>query len=95
MNIIGLSAFYHDSAAVLLMDGEIQSALQEERFTRKKHDSSLPENALQHLFQECQLENIDYIAYYEKPLLKFECIVDTSLSVAPRGLAPFKESLPS
>ncbi len=95
MNILGLSAYYHDSAVVLLQEGRIISALQEERFTRKKHDPAFPHQALQHTYPSCSPHELDYIAYYEKPLRKFERIVDTFLTVAPRGLTPFQQSLPT
>ena len=95
MNILGLSAYYHDAAAVLLQDGKISCALQEERFSRIKHDAAFPRHALQHLFAICPPPELDYIAYYEKPLRKFERIIDTFLSTAPRGIKPFRKSIPS
>ena len=74
MKILGISAYYHDSAASLIVDGKIISAAQEERFTRKKHDSSFPRNAIQFCINESniQLSDLDYIVFYEKPLIKFE-----------------------
>ena len=85
--IIGISAFYHDSAVALISDGEIISAVQEERFTRKKHDSSFPKNALIYCLNNSNLtlNDIDYIVYYEKPLLTFERLLETYLGAAPRG----------
>jgi len=89
--ILGISAFYHDSAAALIIDGEIIAAAQEERFTRKKHDPSYPNQAIKYCLNEANLslENIDYIAFYDKPLLKFERIIATYISLAPRGLQSF------
>ena len=86
-NIIGLSAYYHDSAASLIINGEIVSAVQEERFTRKKHDSNFPENALKYCLRNSNLtlKDIDYVIYYEKPLLTFERLLETYLGAAPRG----------
>lgn len=95
MNILGISAYYHDSSAVLLQAGEIQRALQEERFSRLKHDPSFPTNALTEIYKRTTLEQIDYVAYYEKPLLKFERIIDSFLSTAPKGFAPFRKSIPT
>ncbi len=85
--IIGISAYYHDSAAALIVDGEIISAVQEERFTRKKHDSSFPKEALEYCLRsnKLTLKDIDHIIYYEKPLLTFERLLETYLGVAPRG----------
>ena len=85
--IIGISAYYHDSAVALISNGEIISAVQEERFTRKKHDSSFPENALKYCLNNSNLtlNDIDYVVYYEKPLLTFERLLETYLGVAPRG----------
>ena len=91
MQIIGISAYYHDSSAVLINNGDIISAVQEERFTRKKHDSNFPKNALKYclLNSNLTLEDIDYIIYYEKPLLTFERLLETYLGVAPRGARSF------
>ena len=79
MKILGISAYYHDSAASLIVDGKIISAAQEERFTRKKHDSSFPRNAIQFCINESniQLSDLDYIVFYEKPLIKFERLLET------------------
>ena len=87
MYILGISAFYHDSAACLLKDGEIIAAVQEERFTRKKHDSGFPINAIRYCLQSqnIDLRNIESIVYYEKPFLTFERLLETYLGVAPRG----------
>lgn len=96
MNIIGISAYYHDSAACLLVDGKIHSAAQEERFTRKKHDHDFPTNAVNFCLKEAQLtiSDIDIIAFYDKPLLKFERILETYLSFPGRGLKSFLMSIP-
>ncbi len=85
--ILGLSSYYHDSAAALIKDGEIVSAVQEERFTRKKHDSHFPSNAIQYCLesQGIDLSDIKDIVYYEKPLLTFERLLETYLGAAPRG----------
>lgn len=96
MIILGISAFYHDSAATLINDGEILSALEEERFTRIKHDNSFPINAINHCLEMNSLtyRDIDYIAYYEKPLLKFERILQTFVETYPSSLNPFLKSIP-
>ena len=95
-NILGISAFYHDSAAALIKDGEIIAAAQEERFSRKKHDSSYPEFAIQYVMQEAsiELEDIDHIVFYEKPFLKFERLLETYLAFSPKGLKQFAMSMP-
>jgi carbamoyltransferase len=79
MNIIGISAFYHDSAACLVRDGDIVAATQEERFTRKKHDPDFPRQAINYCLLEggITIETMDYVAFYEKPLIKFERILET------------------
>ncbi len=94
--ILGISAFYHDSAACLLRDGEIVAAVQEERFTRKKHDFSFPRHAITYCLQEVGLEisELDYVAFYDKPLLKFERILETYLAIAPRGFRTFVKAVP-
>ncbi len=96
MNILGISAFYHDSAACLVQDGKIMSAAQEERFTRKKHDSSFPKNAINFCLRDNNLtvDNLDYVAYYDKPFLTFERILETYLSFAPIGIKSFIKALP-
>ena len=89
--ILGISCFYHDSAATLIRNGEIVAAVQEERFSRKKHDPRFPENAIKHCFksQKIDLSDIEFIVYYEKPLLTFERLLETYLGVAPRGIRSF------
>jgi carbamoyltransferase len=96
MNILGISAYYHDSAACLVCDGKIIAAAQEERFTRKKHDSAFPENAIIYCLKEAGLEpkKLDYVVFYDKPLLKFERIIETYLNYAPRGVRSFSMSMP-
>ena len=95
-SILGISAFYHDSAAALLIDGKIIAAAQEERFTRKKHDSSYPFNSIKYVLDESKLElnQIDQIVFYEKPFLKFERLLETYLAFVPRGLRSFITSIP-
>ncbi|WP_413683856.1 carbamoyltransferase [Prochlorococcus sp. MIT 1011] len=90
-NIIGISAYYHDSAACLIVNGEIISAVQEERFTRKKHDSGFPKNAIKYCLENSNLtlNDIDNVIYYEKPLLTFERLLETYLGTAPRGCRSF------
>ena len=85
-SILGISAFYHDSAAALLVDGKIIAAAQEERFTRKKHDPSYPFNSIKYVLNESKLElnQIDQIVFYEKPFLKFERLLETYLAFAPK-----------
>src|SRR5450432_3821789 len=94
--ILGISAFYHDSAAALVVDGEIIAAAQEERFTRKKHDPGFPTHAIQYCLDEAKLKSdqLDYIAFYDKPLVKFERLVETYLSFAPSGFRSFLMSMP-
>jgi carbamoyltransferase len=96
MRILGLSAFYHDSAAALVVDGRIVAAAQEERFTRKKHDSSFPANALAYCLAEggVKLEDINYVAFYDKPFLKFERLLETYVAFAPRGFQSFRKAMP-
>ncbi|UCG48055.1 MAG: carbamoyltransferase [Phycisphaerales bacterium] len=96
MNILGISAFYHDSAACLVRDGRIISAAQEERFTRKKHDFSFPENAINFCLNHSRLDaaNLDYVAFYDKPFLKFERILETYLAFAPLGIRSFIRAVP-
>lgn len=96
MNILGISCFYHDSACALVRDGDIIAAAQEERFTRKKHDSSFPKNAIDFCLNSAQLrmKDIDYIAFYDKPFIKFERILETYLAYAPSGLKSFLMSIP-
>ncbi|HLO78726.1 MAG TPA: carbamoyltransferase [Magnetospirillum sp.] len=96
MKILGLSALYHDSAAALIDDGVIAAAAQEERFTRRKHDPSFPENAVAYCLAEtgCGLEDVDFVVFYDKPFLKFERLLETYLSFAPRGFTSFKAAMP-
>ena len=96
MKILGFSAYYHDAAACMLVDGELLSAAQEERFTRKKHDADFPINAIRYCLKEAKLnvQDIDYIVFYDKPFLKFERIFETYLAFAPRGFKSFATSLP-
>jgi carbamoyltransferase len=97
MNILGISAFYHDSAAALIRDGEIVAAAQEERFTRIKHDASFPGNAIRYCLLEAATSGdsrCDAVAFYDKPLTKLSRILTTHLSVAPRGLKPFVAAMP-
>jgi len=96
MNILGISAYYHDSAAAFVVDGKIVSAAQEERFTRKKHDAAFPENAIQYCLDnsKIQLSEIDYIVFYDKPLIKFERLLETYLSYAPQGFKSFLLAMP-
>ena len=95
-DILGLSAYYHDSAACLLRDGAIVAAAQEERFTRKKHDSRFPENAVRYCLREAGvgLRDVEYVAFYDKPLLKFERLLETYLGVSPRGVRSFVAAMP-
>ena len=97
VSILGISAFYHDSAAAILVDGKILAAAQEERFTRKKHDSSYPFNAVEYVlkFSKLNLSEIDYIVFYEKPFLKFERLLETYVAFAPRGFKQFTKSMPA
>ena len=96
MRILGISAFYHDSAAALIEDGEIVAAAQEERFTRDKQDAGFPHNAVTFCLERAgaPLEEIDFVAFYDKPFLKFERLLETYLSFAPRGFASFRMAMP-
>lgn len=96
MRILGLSAFYHDSAAALLIDGRIAAAAQEERFTRIKHDARYPESAIAYCLSEAgiALSDIDYVVFYEKPFLKFERLLETYVAFAPRGFLSFATAMP-
>jgi carbamoyltransferase len=96
VNILGISAFYHDSAAALVRDGEIVAAAQEERFTRKKHDNRFPSNAVEYCLDAGGLtpEQLDYVVFYEKPLLKFERLLETYIAYAPRGFKQFLMGIP-
>src|SRR5437660_12249059 len=96
LSILGISAFYHDSAAALLMDGEIVAAAQEERFTRIKHDHNFPKHAVDYCLKEAGLtpEQLDYVVFYDKPLLKFDRLLETYLAYAPACLRSFMMALP-
>jgi carbamoyltransferase len=96
MKILGISAYYHDAAACLLVDGQIIAAAQEERFTRKKHDSSFPVNSIKFCLDKANIspEDIGYVVFYDKPFLKFERLLETYLAFAPRGFKSFVASLP-
>ena len=89
LSILGISAFYHDSAAAVVKDGQIVAAAQEERFTRIKHDHNFPKHAVDYCLQEAGLtpEQLDYVVFYDKPFLKFERLLETYIAFAPRGLA--------
>jgi carbamoyltransferase len=94
--VLGISAYYHDSAAALLRDGEIVSAAQEERFTRKKHDPSFPRRAIEFCLLEAGIDaaEIDFVAFYDKPFLKFERLLETYIALAPRGFESFRLAIP-
>ena len=96
MRTLGVSAFYHDSAAALIDDGAVAAAAQEERFTRKKHDSGFPSNAVEYCLAEAgiTLEKVDFVAFYDKPFLKFERLLETYVAFAPRGFASFRMAIP-
>ncbi len=95
-NILGISAFYHDSAAALVVDGEIVAAAQEERFSRQKHDSHFPEKAIQYCLETVGLqpEELDYVGFYDKPLIKFERLLETYLAFVPSGYRSFRKAIP-
>ncbi len=96
MHVLGISAFYHDSAAAIVRDGEVIAAAQEERFTRKKHDPGFPRNAVEYCLREAgvSLDGVDCITFYDKPLLKFERLLETYLAFAPRGFKSFSMAIP-
>ncbi len=96
MNILGISAFYHDSAACLVQDGRIVAAAQEERFTRKKHDFSFPQNATDYCLAEGRIspEQLDLVTFYDNPLLKFDRILETYVAFAPSGFYLLLMGLP-
>jgi len=96
MKILGVSAFYHDSAAALVVDGKIVAAAQEERFTRKKHDEAFPEKAAEYCLREAGIRNedLDFVAFYEKPLRKFDRLLETYLALAPGGFSSFLRAIP-
>ena len=95
-SVLGISAFYHDSAAAIIIDGEIIAAVQEERFTRKKHDASYPKNAINYVLKEAglKLHDIDHVVFYEKPFLKFERLLETYVGFSPSGFKSFSMSMP-
>ena len=96
MYILGISAHYHDSAACLIKDGEILSAAQEERFSRIKHDSNFPKAAIKFCLKEANIKPdlIDSVVFYEKPILKFDRLIETYFSYAPLGFKSFRKSIP-
>ena len=96
MYILGISAFYHDSAACIIKEGEIVAAAQEERFTRKKHDSGFPKHAIEYCLSEANItaNEIDNVVFYEKPFIKFERLLETYLAFAPRGFKSFALAMP-
>src|SRR5208282_5442443 len=95
--ILGISAFYHDSAAALVVDGRIVAAAQEERFTRKKHDPNFPQNAVDYCLREAGLTpaDLDYVGFYDKPITKFERLLETYLAMAPGGYLSFRQAIPA
>jgi carbamoyltransferase len=95
-SVVGISAFYHDSAAAIIVDGEIIAAAQEERFTRKKHDASYPKNAIDYVLKESglKLSEVDHVVFYEKPFLKFERLLETYVGFSPSGFKSFSMSMP-
>jgi len=95
-NILGISAFYHDSAACLVVDGDVVAAAQEERFSREKYDAAFPVHAIDYCLNEAGLtaDRLDYIAFYDKPLVKFDRLLETYFAYAPSGLASFCAALP-
>ena len=96
MNVLGISAFYHDSAACLLKDGEIIAAASEERFTRKKHDQGFPSNAIRYVLEEGKVSigDVEYVGFYDKPIVKFERILSTYVSTFPRSFPSFLKAVP-
>src|SRR3954470_15086291 len=96
MKVLGISAYYHDAAAALVVDGRIVAAAQEERFSRKKHDSRFPVQAVRYSLAEAGIElgNVDRVVFYDKPFLKFERLLETYLTFAPRGIKSFSMSIP-
>ena len=95
-SILGISAFYHDSAACIIKNGKIVAAAQEERFTRKKHDASYPKNAIDFVlgYAKLNLSEVDQIVFFEKPFLKFERLLETYVAFAPRGFVSFSKAMP-
>ena len=95
-SILGISAFYHDSAACILINGKIIAAAQEERFTRKKHDPNYPHNAIEFVlkYASLKLSEVDQIVFFEKPFLKFERLLETYVGFAPKGFVSFAKAMP-
>jgi carbamoyltransferase len=95
-HVLGISAYYHDSAAALVADGSIIAAAQEERFTRKKQDAGFPGSAIKYCLQSAgiELSEVDYVVFYDKPLIKFERLLETYLAYAPRGFRSFLAAMP-
>ncbi|MGH9797259.1 MAG: carbamoyltransferase N-terminal domain-containing protein, partial [Candidatus Polarisedimenticolia bacterium] len=96
MNILGLSCYYHDAAACLLRDGRIVAAAQEERFTRRKHDAEFPHRAIRYCLDEgaIGMDEVDYVGFYDKPLLKFERMLSTYAATFPRSFRSFQKAMP-
>jgi carbamoyltransferase len=96
VRILGISAYYHDSAAALIEDGRVIAAAQEERFTRKKHDSNFPRHAVEYCLAAADsgIAAVDYVAFYDKPFLKFERLLETYLAFAPAGFPSFLKAMP-
>ena len=94
--VLGISAFYHDSAAALIVDGEIVAAAQEERFTRKKHDYAFPKNAIDFCLKQAGIGpgDLDHVGFYDKPIRKFDRLLETYLCYAPAGYRSFRKALP-
>ena len=97
VHILGISAFYHDSAACLVRDGEIVAAVQEERFTRKKHDAGFPSQSVAHCLERARIGvgDLEFVAFYDKPMLKFHRLLETYVSCAPRGIGTFRHAIPT
>ncbi|MEO8328037.1 MAG: carbamoyltransferase N-terminal domain-containing protein, partial [Nitrospirota bacterium] len=95
-SILGVSAYYHDSAACLIQNGKIVAAAQEERFTRKKHDAGFPNHAVEFCLRQggVDIRDVDYLVFYDKPFVKFERLLETYLSYAPKGLGSFLTAIP-
>ena len=96
MIVLGISAFYHDSAAALLRNGDIVAAAQEERFSRRKHDAGFPAHAIDYCLAEggVSMDQVDHVAFYDKPFLKFDRLLETYLAFAPRGFRSFRMAMP-
>src|SRR5262245_41322215 len=96
MRVLGISAFFHDSAAALVDENTIIAAAQQERFTRKKHDAGFPDQAIDYCLAEagCRLSELDCVVFYDKPFLKFERLLETYVALAPHGFASFRRAMP-